>query len=164
MNQANQTTKTKSNVDSMAISKIESHFGFWLRFVSNHVSGNFKKLVEENGVSVSEWLVIRYLYDGVSSSFELIDTLGMTKGAISKIVTRLEKKQLVERMAVQTDKRAQQIQLTPTGRTLVPKLAAIADQNEKVFFGHLTPLQQTNLIKVMKHVVKLHGLKQLPTE
>lgn len=162
MNQASKTKKSKS--DSEVISKIESHFGFWLRFVSNHVSGNFKRLVEENGVSISEWLVLRYLYDGVSTTFKLIDALGMTKGAISKIITRLEQKQLVERRAMQTDKRAQQILLTPTGHSLVPKLAALADQNEKVFFGHLTPLEQADLIKVMKHIVKLHGLKQLPTD
>ena len=157
--------KSQNQSGSANVGELESHLGFWLRFVSNYVSASFQKKVEESEVSISEWVVLRHLFDGeISSSFELIDALGMTKGAISKIITRLESKQLVERILLDTDKRAQQIALTPVGRKLVPKLAAIADQNEEVFFGHMTQKQRAELIKEMKRITKLHGLKQLPVD
>ena len=150
---------------STKVSTLESHLGFWLRFVSNHVSANFQKKVEENGVSISEWVVLRHLFDGdVSSSFELIDALGMTKGAISKIITRLESKQLAERISMESDKRAQQLKLTSAGRKLVPKLAALADQNEEMFFGHMKKNQYAEMIKELKRITKLHSLKQLPVD
>jgi DNA-binding MarR family transcriptional regulator len=151
-------------MNQIKVSALESHLGFWLRFVSNHVSAGFQKKVEENGVSVSEWVALRHLLDGVSTSFELIDALGMTKGAISKIVTRLESKGLVERILSDADKRAQQIKLTSTGRKLVPKLAALADQNDEAFFGHMTEHQRAELIKAMKRITKIHDLKQFPVE
>lgn len=158
-------TKSPLLSSPVKVSEIESHLGFWLRFVSNYVSANFQKKVEENGVSISEWMVLRYLFDGdVSTSFELIDALGMTKGAISKIITRLQSKQLADRISSHADKRAQQVKLTPAGRKLVPKLAALADQNEEVFFGHIAKKKRIELIKEMKRITNLHGLKQLPAD
>lgn len=153
--------KTQSN----HVSELQSHLGFWLRFVSNHVSASFQKKVEANGISISEWVVLRYLYNGgVLSSLKLIDALGMTKGAISKILGRLERKNLIKRITSEEDKRAQKIMLTANGRKLVPKLAEIADQNEAKFFGHLTEYEYTELIQIMKKVVHIHGLKHLPID
>ena len=40
-------------------SSLQSHVGFWLRFVSNHVSHAFKLKVETRGVTVAEWVVLR---------------------------------------------------------------------------------------------------------
>ena len=147
------------------VSELDTHLGFWLRFVSNHVSGQFKKLVESNGVSVSEWVALRQLFNaGDAAPFDLIDALGMTKGTVSKVVSRLEDKGLVERALVESDGRARQIVLTPAGRALVPRLAALADHNDEAFFGHLSPEQRAHLVQAMKDLVRMHRLKQLPTE
>jgi len=35
-------------------SALEVHFGYWLRRVSNHVSGTFAKALQERQVSVAE--------------------------------------------------------------------------------------------------------------
>ncbi len=148
-----------------AVSPLESHLGFWLRFVSNHVSGQFKRVVEANGVSVSEWVALRQLYNvGEASAAELMDALGMTKGAVSKIVTRLQDKGLVTRVAVDADRRAQQIVLSSAGSKLVPKLARLADDNDNVFFGHLDPVLRAQLSSAMQDIVRTHQLKQLPVE
>ena len=79
-------------------SPIEAHLGFWLRFVSNHVSIRFQKLLEAEGVSLTEWVALRTLLgqEGVSHT-QLIEALGMTKGATSKVITRLQDKGLAER-------------------------------------------------------------------
>ncbi len=74
-----------------AVSSLETHAGFWLRFVSNHVSSRFKKLVEARGVTVSDWVALRTLLERQATTHsDLIEALGMTKGAASKVVTRLE--------------------------------------------------------------------------
>ncbi|MFZ6653750.1 MarR family winged helix-turn-helix transcriptional regulator [Undibacterium sp. TJN19] len=153
------------------VSELESHLGFWLRYVSNHVSGQFASMVEANGVSVSEWVALRALYPAghtgstrVFSAADLMDALGMTKGAVSKIVTRLEDKGLVRRVIVDTDKRAQQIMLTKAGMALVPTLAASADQNDQAFFGHLSATERKELMSSMKLIVSMCGLKQLPVD
>ncbi len=148
------------------VSALEDHLGFWLRFVSNHVSARFRGLVEANGVTVSEWVALRQLYQSPEPSAPraLIDALGMTKGAVSKVLDRLERKGLAERRSDPEDGRAQGIVLTAKGRRLVPRLAALADENDAHFFGPLAPAVRRQLSDTMRELVRMHGLKQVPTE
>ena len=150
---------------SPPISELESHLGFWLRLVSNHVSGQFKRSVESHGVSVSEWVTLRQLHgDDLTTPAALMGALGMTKGAVSKIITRLEDKGLVSRAAHEADGRAQHLMLSPQGRKLVPRLARLADDNDQAFFGHLAPPLRAALLKAMQDIARTHQFKQLPTE
>jgi DNA-binding MarR family transcriptional regulator len=154
-----------SKKSAASVAELEAHLGFWLRFVSNHVSAQFQKLVEANGVSLSEWVALRQLYkSGEATAGELIDALGMTKGAISKLISRLQEKGLAARALVDGDGRAQQIVLTRAGRALVPRLAALADQNDELFFGHMDAAQRDALMSGMRDLVRFHGLKQVPVD
>lgn len=94
---------------------------------------------------------------------DLINALGMTKGTASKVITKLETKGLAKRHHSTDDLREQALALTAQGNKLVPKLAAIADDNDAHFFGHLPDLQRKNLIALMKDLVNHHELKQIPT-
>ncbi|PXX39656.1 MarR family winged helix-turn-helix transcriptional regulator [Undibacterium pigrum] len=147
------------------VSSLESHAGFWLRFVSNHVSARFEASVAAEGVSLSEWVALRSLFDtGTSDPAALMRELGMTKGAVSKIITRLEQRGLLSRQISAADKRATQIHLTVAGKNLVPKLAALADENDALYFGHLSGNQRSELIALMKQIVDIHGLKVVPVK
>jgi DNA-binding MarR family transcriptional regulator len=147
------------------VSELEDHVGFWLRFVSNHVSEQFRKLVEQNGVSVSEWVALREMYrHEQSSAADLMQALGMTKGAVSKIVTRLQAKGLAMRAPDSVDKRAQQLVLTAPGRALVPLLAGLADRNDAHFFATLSAAQRATLVGIMRQVVHDRQLRQVPVE
>jgi DNA-binding MarR family transcriptional regulator len=147
-----------------AVSELESHVGFWLRFVANHVSAGFEAAMQASGCSVSEWVALRQLFGaGSASPAELMEALGMTKGAVSKIVTRLEDKGLVERASSEADGRARQVVLTRAGRQLVPKLARLADSSDASFFGHLSVPQRRRLMSMLQGVVHLHGLKRFPS-
>ncbi len=146
------------------VSPLEAHLGYWLRYVSNHVSHAFAMKVAERGVSVAEWVVMRELYEAAAVPSALADKLGMTRGAISKIVDRLEAKALVSRTASTTDRRSQTLALTKSGQALVPKLAELADRNDEEFFGHLDPKQQARLEAAMKDIVRRSGLRTVPLE
>lgn len=143
---------------------LEAHLGFWLRFVSNHVSLRFQQLLEEQGVTVTEWVALRTLLDGtVTSHAALIDALGMTKGAASKVISRLEEKGLAQRELAEGSAREQVLALTPAGRALVPRLARLADANEAHFFGHLPGPERAALLAAMQALVAHHQLKEVPT-
>ena len=89
----------------MELSPLESHLGYWLRYVSNHVSHAFALKVAARGVTVAEWVVLRELYDGESAPSAVADRLGMTRGAISKLADRLIAKGLIARRASAGDRR-----------------------------------------------------------
>lgn len=147
------------------VSELEAHLGYWLRAVSNHVSHAFKARVETQGVTVAEWVVLRALFheDGVKPS-ELAANIGLTRGAISKLVDRLAAKNLVSVCSDARDGRAQLITLMASGRRLVPKLAALADENDAEAFGHLAPEQRALLLATLKGLVEHLGLRGAPVD
>lgn len=146
-------------------SPLDAHVGFWLRFVSNHVSHAFRRKVESRGVTVAEWVVLRQLLaSGAVAPSAVAEALGMTRGAISKLVDRLLAKKLATRTAGAEDRRFQTVSLTAAGRKLVPTLAALADANDAEFFGHLGDAQRAALVALLKEFVRRHGLKDVPTE
>jgi DNA-binding MarR family transcriptional regulator len=145
-------------------SSLKAHLGYWLRFVSNHVSHGFALKVEAEGVTVAEWVVLRTLLDGgAAAPSDVAQALGMTRGAISKLADRLVEKGLVLRTASESDRRFQALELSDEGRALVPVLAALADANEEEFFGHLPAEERRRLAETMQDIVRHHGLRTLPT-
>ena len=147
------------------VSELKSHAGFWLRYVSNHVSHGFARRLLDRGVTVAEWVVLRQMYDKdeISPSV-LAEQTGMTRGAVSKLIDRLVAKKLVTRRDRSDDRRFQDIGLTRSGRRLVPSLAAIADQNDKEFFEPLTASERDVLVSILKKLVQSHGLPKLLAE
>lgn len=147
------------------VSELEAHLGYWLRFVSNQVSHAFSVKLAARQVTVAEWVVLRELFDvEVRVASDLAARLGMTRGAISKLVDRLEAKGLIERQASQGDGRYQDLALTAEGRRLVPQLSALADQNDEEFFGHLSAKERAALEAVMRDIVQRLGLRQVPVQ
>jgi DNA-binding MarR family transcriptional regulator len=146
-------------------SNLQSHLGYWLRFVSNHVSHAFRLKVEALGVTVAEWVVLRLLLDaGPIHPSRIARSLGMTRGAVSKLVDRLSAKNLVACRADHADRRYQTVALAPSGRKLVPILAALADQNDREFFGHLSPQDRETILALLKTIVQTHNLRALPVD
>ena len=99
---------------------------------------------------------------GPANPSQLAERLGMTRGAISKLVERLCGKALVERTASDGDRRYQSVALTAKGAKLVPMLARLADENDQEFFGHLTGAEQAGLVRLLRDVVHRHGWKDVP--
>lgn len=83
----------------------------------------------------------------------------MTKGAASKILTRLEAKGQAERRLAEDRAREQVLMRTPAGRRLVPSMA---DANEEHFFGHLKAAERKALMAQIQTPVAHHGRHPLP--
>lgn len=146
------------------ISGLADHLGYWLRYVSNHVSQAFRRKVEAKGVTVAEWVVLRELYAGGLAPSAIAERIGMTRGAISKLADRLEEKSMLTRAIGKDDGRYQELTLTPAGRTLVPQLAMLADQNDAEFFGHLSREERATIERLMKQIVRKSGLRTAPID
>jgi DNA-binding MarR family transcriptional regulator len=150
---------------NLTVSNLKKHVGFWLRFVSNHVSHAFARKLLASGVTVAEWVVMREMFDDEETSpGVLAERIGMTRGGVSKLVDRLVTKKLAARQNRSDDRRFQSIALTAAGRRLIPQLAALADQNDEEFFQPLSSGERRALIAAMKKLVQAHSLQTLPIE
>jgi DNA-binding MarR family transcriptional regulator len=147
------------------VSNLKSHLGFWMRFVSNHVSHAFAAKLLASGVSVAEWVVLREMYgrDDTSPS-SIADFTGVTRGAVSKLVDRLVERKLVLRIDRTDDRRYQDIRLTASGNRLVPALGVLADSNDQEFFAALSKSERATLLAILKKLAQANNLQKLPTE
>jgi DNA-binding MarR family transcriptional regulator len=144
---------------------LTDHLGYWLRLVSNHVSQAFAARLAREDVTVAEWVMLRALHgQPPMAPSRLAEAMGMTRGAITKLAGRLIDKELLRRDANQNDRRGQTLMLTPRGANLVPRLAALADQNEAEFFGHLSATERQSLRRLMQRLVTDHRISGMPTE
>lgn len=138
---------------------LESHLGYWLRVVSNAVSLEFRRQIEARGVTVAEWVVLRKLLDlGAVAPIAIAEALGVTRGAVSRLNDRLLAKELIAITPHPVDRRQQVVELTPSGRQLVPELAALADANDARFFGVLQASEREQLRRLLETLVVAHGL------
>jgi DNA-binding MarR family transcriptional regulator len=129
------------------------------------VSHAFRSRLESKGVTVAEWVALRELYRlQPSSPSALAEALGMSRGAVSRLLDRLQAKRLLQRRVTAADKRYQAIVLTAAGQKLVPVLATQADANDEQFFGHLSLVERSQLIELMKNVVRAQRLKDVPID
>lgn len=152
-------------MSASSVSPLEAHLGYWLRRVSNEVSGAFLRALKEEGISAAEWVALRLLLgESERSSADLVALTGMTRGAISKVLDKLEGKELVARTANPGDGRVHWLSLTRKGERLVPKLATLADGNDARFFDCLQAKERAELRRLLEKLAAAHGLHGAPVD
>lgn len=146
------------------VSHLKSHLGFWMRLVSNQVSHSFAKKLADSDVTVAEWVILREMYsaDQITSPSRIVEITQLTKGAVSKLLTRLLEKKLILRNESFQDGRAQEVQLSARAIKLIPRLAHLADENDAEFFSSLSPVEKKQLIRILKKIASHQKLNQLP--
>ena len=147
-------------------SHLKSHLGYHMRIVSNAVSHSFARRLAVHEVTVAEWVILREMYssEDKTSPSVVAELTGLTRGAVSKLIDRLLRKNLVTRVESSGDRRYQEIKLTSNGIKLVPKLANIADENDEIFFSALPQADQKKLMNILVKLAEIHKLNTNPME
>ena len=144
---------------------LELHLGYWLRRVSNHVSGEFARTLKTRRTSVAEWVVLCHVQErpGITPG-ELAGALGLTRGAVSKVIDKLEAKNWITLSNRPEDNRGRLISLTRQGSRVLPELAEIADHNDQTFFDVLEVDERATLRRLLSKLVDLHHFGAVPIE
>ncbi|MEZ5363766.1 MAG: MarR family transcriptional regulator [Bryobacterales bacterium] len=146
-------------------SVLEAHLGYWLRRVSNHVSGSFAKSLQDRNVSVAEWVALSHINEHPEvRPNELADAMGMTRGAISKVVDKLEAKKWVARKTLAADSRGHSLFLTRQGHRALPELRAVADRNDQRFFDCLDAKEKAALEALLRKLTTSNDIRNIPVE
>jgi DNA-binding MarR family transcriptional regulator len=144
---------------------LEIHLGYWLRLVSNEVSGAFARALQERRISVAEWVALsRIATLAELTPARLAAAMSMTRGAVTKILDKLEAKKLVSRTPSRRDNRVQLLSLTGLGRRILPGLTTIADGNDSHFFAVLSQDEQAALRSLLRKLAEIHRIVRTPVE
>jgi DNA-binding MarR family transcriptional regulator len=148
------------------VSPLKAHIGFWMRLVSNHVSHSFARRLESTGVTVAEWVVLREMFggDSTTSPSTVAELTGLSRGAVSKLIERLLRKGLVTRRGSSGDRRRQEIELTASAAALVPRIAKLADGNDEAFFGVISVKQRQVLRQTLILIADRNHFSKPPLE
>lgn len=148
-----------------AANPLEVHLGYWLRLVSNQVSGAFANALQEHQLSVAEWVALVHVdrHSGITAAV-LADTMGMTRGAVSKVLDKLQSRQWLLRSTSQRDNRAQLLTLTRSGKRVLPALTGIADDNDEHFFAVLGASERNALRRLLQKLATAHRIHSPPVD
>jgi len=143
--------------------ELTDHIGYWLRRVSNAVSGGFATKLAALDVSVAEWVFMRLLYKRAPiPPSQVAEVMALTRGGVTKIADRLINKGYLAREDDPEDGRGQRLKLTAKGNQIVPKLAALADKNEAEYFAHLSAPEKHQLMALLQKTVEALGINTVP--
>ncbi len=141
--------ETPMKADEPATPLLETHLGYWLRQAAGQATAEFARALQARQVSVAEWSALSRIHDHPNiTPSELADTLGMTRGAVSKVLDKLDAKGWISRRTTPGDQRVQQLSHTPDGGDILPSLADVADRSE-AFFSCLSDKEKTQLRAIL---------------
>ena len=122
-----------------------------LRLAASYAHQSLARAVASQGVTAAEWLLLRDLHSaGAVPQIRLAERLGLTRGAVSKLVDRrVAKRLLVRGRGGGGDRRLQIIGLTGTGALLVPELAKAAAESGTALFACLSVRERAALASAL---------------
>lgn len=133
--------------------------GFLLAQLGAHATAAFADNLRPLGITPAEAGVIRVIgrTPGLTQR-QLADRLGALPSRVVALIDSLERKGLAARTRSASDRRAQQLGLTPAGRAMLANLRGAAEAQESAITDGLTPQQRDDLYQLLATVGRLRGL------
>lgn len=140
---------------------LQDDIGYWLNRLRMKVHSSFLDKLAMHNIAIPEWRILISLYNNDASNIvELAEFIEVDKGAVSRVLDKLESNGLVARQPGK-DRRSCIISLTKKGEELTPKLAQLAELNEKEFFSCLNVKEEKHLKSILKKLLEHAGIESL---
>jgi DNA-binding MarR family transcriptional regulator len=95
-------------------------------------------------------LVVIAANPGLSQS-DLADRLGIERARLVRVLDKLEKRGLTQRLASPTDRRSHALRLTREGQKLLKRATILAAAHEAKLIEKLGPEQRKSMLELLKH-------------
>ena len=125
-------SKTKKNADR-SILTLERYLPYRLSILSNRVSGRIAETYGDKfAMSVTEWRIMAVLgeYPGISAD-EVSNKTQIEKSILSRAISKLLNRSLLNREIDPADKRRSMLKLSKTGQSVYDEIVPIAYDMEK---------------------------------
>lgn len=147
---------TKTAPDS-PLSFADDYLPALLAQASQLISGEFHRVVVEQGFTVTEWRVLASLAGGrAMSTGELARISVTTQPTVTRVINRFESQGDVERIDDLNDRRVTLVRITASGSRLVADLIALARAHEARVLEPFGAQRSADLKQALKEIVALH--------
>ena len=136
---------------------MQYHIGREVRCLSNKIRRRLEKIdviAQMNDLTGTNGFIIMYLAKAKHPVYQKDIELefGITRSTASKVLTLMEKKDLITRQSVESDARLRQILLTPKAFDLTKKVLSQIDAFEKGLLKGFSDDEVNTLISLLKRV------------
>jgi len=118
--------------------QLHNSFTFWISRLASVMQEQFNKELDELDVTWPQWMVMNVLAHNLAETpAQIADNLGVDRSAVTRLVDRLEKKGLVNRLHDGLDRRSILVKLTKAGAAMVEELDSSAGEHQRKFLSQL---------------------------
>ena len=128
---------------------------FWLSVL---IQRRYAQICAEYDLTPSQATLLCAIKDRPRQMAYLAASLGMNKNALSQLVDRTERRDLVSRMASEQDRRVIMLGVTPTGKVLAEAVYAETTKRLPDIAGNLDADDQRDFERVATTIVDASGV------
>jgi DNA-binding MarR family transcriptional regulator len=137
---------------SLDIGVLNEHLGYFIRRLQVWVFQDFIRTLAPVDIRPAQYsvLVVIAANPGLSQS-ELADRLGIERARLVRVLDKLEKRGLTQRLASPTDRRSHALRLTRDGQKLLKRASTLAALHEAKLIEKLGLEQRKSMLMLLKH-------------
>jgi DNA-binding MarR family transcriptional regulator len=141
---------------------VDDYLAALLAQASLLISGEFHQVVRANGYSVSEWRVLATLAGSAPLSIGRLASISTIKQpTVTRLLDRMEARDLVQRLEKDGDRRITLVAITPAGTRLVSRLIVLARAHEQRVLEPFGLQRAEELKSTLRHIIELHNAPPL---
>jgi DNA-binding MarR family transcriptional regulator len=149
---------SSSNVDFGILSDL---IGFNLRMAQNTVHRHFKESTVKLRLGQRQFAVLELINSNPGiSQVDLAAVLGVDRPAMMIVVDRLENRKLVVRKRSESDRRRQELHLTPKGSKFLDQIKIVVREHDKWFSSLFKKRDAEQLIACLQRIANTRKTAQ----
>lgn len=132
---------------------LEGLIGFRLRLAQIALFDDFERAMRPFDITPTRFGALSLIDANPGlSQMQLAKAIRLDRSTLVALLDHLEKRSLVQRRPSATDKRTNELRLTPEGRLLLGKLKRRVQEHEKRMFGKLPADERAQLARLLEAV------------
>jgi DNA-binding MarR family transcriptional regulator len=135
----------------LSLGVLDGHLGYFLRRVQVWVFQDFIRTLASIDLRPAQYSVLAVIgaNRGLSQA-DVAHLLGIERARLVRLLDRLEKRGLTQRLASPVDRRSHALQLTPAGQALLKRAKALAAVHEANLLQHFGAANHARMMEALR--------------
>lgn len=134
---------------------LHNSFTFWIGRLASVMKDAFNQKLAKWDVTYPQWMILNVLHHELANTpAQIAENIGVDRSAVTRLLDRLEAKNLAERMHDGLDRRSVKILMTRQGTALMDELNDAAREHQQLFLSQMHPTElrafKTNVQKLLR--------------
>jgi DNA-binding MarR family transcriptional regulator len=143
--------KRRNGASPPGLGLLDGHLGYYLRRAQIWIFQDFIRTLETVDLRPAEFSVLAVIggNKGLSQA-DVAQRLGIERARLVRLLDRLEKRELTQRLPSPADKRSHVLKLTPAGQQMLKRAKALVMLHEERLIGRIGPERHRMMIEALR--------------